>query len=263
MNLALPALVILLGLLPGICCFYGYFAGKFDKRQAGVSGVEQLALFVVFAIPIDTAALWMLPSLGLRFDFNVVSHLLMGGATDDVVHNEIVKFFQDSTLVSGVWYFVLLGTAFGLGSIARRFVWACRLDTKIRHLRLRHEWFYILQGRKKGYPRVVLSYVDVMTRLPDTDGTQTRLYRGLVAEFELAASGELESLTLKDAVRGSGRKEAFVWKPIPSTNLLIMGSTIHSINITYVEVQRGEDAAPPDFRERATAWIKSFVTEDP
>ena len=59
MNLALPALVILLGLLPGICCFYGYFAGRFNKRSAGVSAAEELSLYVVCAIPIDAVAIWL------------------------------------------------------------------------------------------------------------------------------------------------------------------------------------------------------------
>lgn len=259
MNLALPALVILLGLLPGIACFYGYFAGKFDKRTAGVSGVEQLALFVLFAIPIDAAALRILGSLGYHFDFNVASHLLMGTASDTAIHEEIVTFFRQSTGSSMISYAVVLLAGFFIGSLGRRAVWACRLDTRIPYLRVKHDWFYILQGRMPGYQRDVLSYADVMTRLPDKDGAQTRLFRGLVIDFEISASGALESITLRDAYRGSGRGDDFEWKEIPSTRLLIMGSTIHSINVTYFELGTAGQA----FRKRLRKWLRSFLFEEP
>lgn len=261
MNLALPALIILLGLLPGIACFYGYFAGRFDKRTAGVSGVEQLALFVIFAVPIDVVALMVLDCVGIVFDFDVASHMLIGNVSDAAVHTEIVEFFDTSTVVSAVTFSVVLLAAFVLGSGLRRFVWACRLDTKIPYLRLKHEWFYILQGRLKVLPRTVLGYVDVMTRLPDKDGSQTRLFRGLVIDFELSASGTLDSITLTNAVRGSGRGDDFKWKPIPSSRLLIMGSTIHSINITYFAVD--QPAQSNTYHGKFIAWLKSFALEDP
>src|SRR5262249_22713221 len=157
-------------------------------------------------------------------------------------------------------YFVLLMTGFVLGSVGRRFVWACRLDTTIPYLRLKHEWFYVLQGRHKGAPRQVLSYVDVLTRLPDKDGSQTRLFRGVVIDFEIAPSGSLDSLTLQNAVRGSGRGNEFQWKPIPSSRLIIVGNTIHSINVTYFGVDSADEASRLG---RLRTWLRSFMLEEP
>jgi hypothetical protein len=264
-NLALPTLVILLGLLPGIACFYGYFAGRFDKRTAGVSGVEQLALFVVFAVPIDVAALWFLAKLDVHFNFDVATHLMVGTVSDAAVHGELAAFFQQSTLLSSASFMIVLGAAFALGSVIRRAVWASRLDAKIPHFRLKHEWFYILQGRLKGLPRVVLAYADVMTHLPDRDGGQTRLFRGLVVDFEISTSGSLESVALRNAVRGSGRGDQFEWKPIPSTRLVIMGSTIHSINLTYFGMEEGAQETTVLARawQRVRAWLRSFAFEEP
>jgi hypothetical protein len=260
-NLALPALVILLGLLPGIACFYGYFAGRFDKRTAGVSGVEEVALYIALAIPIDVGALSACEHFGLPFHFGVATHLLLGNVPDPSVHAEIATYFQQFTVTSAWTYIVLLGASFLIGSLGRRFVWACRLDTRVPHLRLKHGWFYFLQGRMPGLPRVVLSYVDVLTKLPDKDGSQTRLFRGLVVDFEIAGSGALESLTLKDAVRGSGRGEAFKWVPIPSTRLLLMGSNIHSINITYIIFDKPK--GPSGIRQHCRVWWRSFLFEEP
>ena len=260
MNLALPALVILLGLLPGIACFYGYFAGRFDKRTAGVSGVEELALYVIFAIPLTVVGLWVCRWLGVEFNFGVATHLLVGTLPDASVHNEVAGVLERTSTLTASAYFVLLLSGFVLGSFGRRVVWACRLDTKIPYLRVKHEWFYVLRGRIKGLPRVVLAYVDVLTRLPDQDGPQTRLFRGLVVDFEIAPSGALDTLTLKDAVRGKGRGMDFQWVAIPSTRLLIMGSTIHSINVTYLSL---DQPRPSSVRARLRIWFRSFLFEEP
>jgi hypothetical protein len=136
-NLALPALVIILGLLPGICCFYGYFAGRFDKRQAGVAGVEELALYVIFAIPMDAAALWVCRSFGIDLDFGVASRMLSGALSDAAATNVATLFRRNSYLGAGT-YTAILASGYLLGSLARRIVWSFRLDTHVSILRLRH-----------------------------------------------------------------------------------------------------------------------------
>jgi hypothetical protein len=257
-NLALPALVLFLGLLPGVCCFYAYFAGRFDKRTAGVSATEELALYVVFAIPLDLAAYWFYRWLGVPFQFGIATHLLAGDLSDTAIHNEVATYFQ-GFLFSNAWtYFSLLVVSFCIGSLGRRIVWASRLDVKIPYLRMRHEWFYILQGRVLQNPRGVISYVDVMTKLPDRDGSQTRLFRGVILDFQIAPTGGIESLTLGQAKRGKGREKEFRWLEIPSSRLVIMGGDIHSINVTYFTI--GEEY-PPTFGERCRIWCRSFWRE--
>ena len=258
MNLALPALAILLGLLPGICCFYGYFAGRFDKRSAGVSAAEELSLYVVYAIPIDAFSLLAYRKLGLTFDFSVATHLLAGSIAEAVVHSEIATFL-DRNLAWCAWtYLVVLAGSFILGSVGRRIVWASRLDTRIPYLRVRHNWFYILQGREKNRSRDVVSFVDVLTKLPDADGSQTRLFRGVVSDFELSPAGAIEALTLLHARRGKGRGKDFEWREIPSDRFLILGKDIHSINLTYVVIEAQDDPVSAWRR-----WWRSFCFEEP
>lgn len=168
MNIALPALVIILGLLPGIACFYGYFAGRFDKRNAGVSGVEELALYVVFAIPLNCIALVVCRLVGIDLDFDLVARLLSGTLSESAVPR-IASTFGTNTGLSAGTYLTILLSGFLVGSIARRLVWAFRLDTRISVLRLRHAWYYVLQGRLRDKPRKVLAYVDVLTTHPALD----------------------------------------------------------------------------------------------
>lgn len=262
MGLALPAIVLLLGILPGVCCFYAYFAGRFNKRTAGVSATEELALYIVFAIPLDVAAWWGYRHIGLGFEFGIVTHLLAGNISDAAVHNEIAAYFQQFLFLDAWAYFVLLVASFCFGSLGRRVVWASRLDARIPYLRVRHEWFYILQGRIHTNPRGTIAYVDVMTKLPATDGSPTRLFRGVVLDFQITSGGGIESITLGNAKRGKGRNSEFHWVDIPSSRLVLMGSDIHSINVTYFTVQKDPDK-PPDFRDQCRIWWRSFCREQP
>lgn len=255
MNLALPAFVILIGLLPGVCFFYGYFAGRFDKKQAGVAGVEELALYVVFAIPLDALALFVCRRFALELDFATTSRMLSGTLSEAGATTVAEVFKHDVYLTAGI-YATILGSGYVLGALARRFVWSMRWDVQIPLLRLRHDWFYLLQGRLKGTPRVVLAWVDVLTEHPDG----SRLYRGLVRQFELGATGSLDSLTLTDATRGRGRGGDFQWISVPSSRLVIMGSKIHSINVTYVTI---ENQQPLGILAKLRRWWRSFIFEEP
>jgi hypothetical protein len=48
---------------------------------------------------------------------------------------------------------------------------------------------------------------------------------------------------------------------MPSTRFLIMGSTIHSINVTYLAIDQPD--RPRRFRDRFKVWGRSFVFEEP
>lgn len=262
MSLALPALVLFLGILPGVCCFYAYFAGRFDKRTASVSATEELALYILFAVPLDILAYGVFRRWGLAFEFGIATHLLAGDLSDAAIHNEIVSYFQRSLWLNAWTYFVLLCVSYGIGSVFRRIVWASRLDVLVPYLHVKHDWFYVLQGRLRGKPRDIVSYVDVLTKLPDADGSQTRLFRGVVIDFEISAAGGIETLTLGEARRGKDRGDAFRWKPIPSDRLVLMGTDIHSINVTYVGVETDPDHVPT-FPDRSRRWWRSFLLEEP
>jgi hypothetical protein len=190
-NIALPALVVLLGILPGIAFFYTYFAGRFDKRQAGVGGAEELALYIVFAVPIDAAALWFCRALGIDLNFSITARLL-SGTLSDAAAIELANLFRQDAYVTAATYAVILVGAAIAGSVARRVVWASRLDTRLPYLRLHNDWFYVLHGRQPHLPREVVTFVDVLTTHPDG----SRLYKGAVVHFEVSAGGTLQTLTV-------------------------------------------------------------------
>lgn len=258
MNIALPALIIVLGILPGIACFYGYFARGFDKRSVGVNGVEELAFYVGLAIPMDVIALLISRHWGHSdLDFPLVLRLLAGSGTEaSLAHAE--QTLSANVARTALTYFLVLAFSFIAGIMARRAVWASRLDCRMKLLRIRHDLFYLLQGRSARLPRHTVTVVDVLCRHPHE---QSRLYRGYVFDFELAPGGGLQWVQIINAQRGKGRDKEFHWQRIAGDNLIIFGSDVHSMNVSYIVVdeRRGSRFTPEGFRD----WWTSFTTHRP
>ena len=263
MNFALPALVILLGLLPGIAFYYAYFAGRFEKRRAGVSALEEAALYVFLAIPINALAFWAFRAVGIELDLSMVGHLLAGNIPDAALHSISGRLRDNIGLTTLSYALIILVSALA-GSLLRQFVWTFRIDTYFGILRWRHSWYYVLQARHKDLPEDALAWVFILVEHAEDS---TRLYRGLVADYEMGADGKLDSVILRGAMRGKGRGSKFEWIPIPGHRFVVLGKTIHSINVEYWRVEDSPDQSaleaavdPPPPEDEPTADVDPLAT---
>jgi hypothetical protein len=229
MNVALPAVMIVLGLLPGIVFFKGYFSGRFSKRFAAISGVSELALYIVFAVPLDWVALLLANLLGLNVDFTLAARLLLGINTEQTAA-ALARTIGETWGVTAPAYFGVLAGAFLLGNLVRKTVWALRLDARVPFFRMRHEWYYLLQGRASTLPRQVIPYADVLIEEPGG----TKLYQGIVSSFEVDERGNVSQLILREAYRGLHGPRPTQFKPIPGDRFVVMGTAIRSINMRYI-----------------------------
>jgi hypothetical protein len=265
-NIALPALVILLGLLPGITFYYAYFAGRFEKRRVGVSALEEAALYVILAVPINALAFWSFRASGIHLDLSMVGHLLAGTIPESRLQQISSRLADDILLTTASYLMVIAISAIG-GMVLRKVVWELRIDTHLEIFRLRHPWYYVFQGRRKGLPRDVLAFVYILVSHAED---KTRLYRGLVADYDMGHDGKLESIILRGAMRGQGRGNNFNWVEIPGDMLVILGSTIHSINVEYWGVDASPDSAaleaavdPPPADEPPSTEVNPVDTASP
>jgi hypothetical protein len=241
-NIALPALVILLGLLPGIVFYYAYFAGRFEKRRAGVSALEEAAVYVVVAIPLDTFAFWLFRVLGFDLDLSMVARILIGNVAEPALQQMTARF-NDSVVRTTICYLSVLATSAVAGWGLRRIVWTLRIDTYLGIFKLRHSWYYVFQARHRDLPPDALAFVYILTEHAED---KTRLYRGLVADYDLTSDGNLDSIILRGAMRGKGRGSVFVWVPIPGDLFVVSGRAIHSINVEYWRIDDAPDTEALD-----------------
>lgn len=259
MNFALPAVLVILGLIPGILFYKGYFSGKFPREIASDSPINEFATYFLFALPIDAAGLNYLSLDQRKAAFKVILDLSISSLGDSEI-NQAVDIFSESWLQAALLYFALCGMALAAGMIVRRLVWTFRLDVGIPSLRMKSDYYYILQGRVRGFPRKVLPHADILAGHP-SEGS--RLYRGIVTQFSFTTDGEIKELVLADAHRGKGRTSEFEWKRIPSNQFVLLGRNIHSVNMRYFGIRPEQ----PNWPRRLWRWVvdrgRSFVLEEP
>jgi hypothetical protein len=258
MNLALPALVVVLALLPGIAFFKAYLSGKFPRRAAQISPLAEVALYIVFALPIDAFAL---TCFGPRSYVVATAVRLLTNSLDKAEVDVFVGVLQTQLAWLSVQYLVLLAAVAVSGLVLRRIVWTLRLDVHVPMLRMRHHWYYTLQGRLRGYPRErdIIPYADVMVEMP---GEQPRLYRGIVKGFDLDPDGQVGELILTNTLRGKGRAEKFEFLPMPSDRFLIRGRFIHSINMSYYEQIYEYETRWARAKRKLNAILRSLILEE-
>ena len=256
MNLALSTVAIILGVLPGIVFWNSYLSGKFSRQVFGASTVSELAWYVVLAVPINAIALAVVGDDPRAFPLGAAVEILTGSVGQDITR--VVSAIQASWRFNVTGYMVLIVVAYVAGNVARRLVWSFRLDTWLPTLRMKHHWYYLLQGRWRNTYRQVLPYADVLVDHPEG----SRLYRGLVTAFEPSEAGEIKELVLQDAQRGKGRGAEFKWAGIPGARLILLGPTIHSINMRYVYFTPPKGWWPRTKYE-VNAFVRSFLFEEP
>jgi hypothetical protein len=255
-NVALPAVIVILGLLPGIIFFHGYFAGRFVRQVAGLAGISEFALYILFAVPLDAFAHLVSRSLGRGLDVSLIAGLLVNAPTA-AMGERLAASMQRNLGVAIAIYIGTLAASLALAVIARRFVWASRLDLRFNVLRMKHDWYYLLLGRVKGKSPPTATWVDVMSHV----GNEIKLYQGIVQNFEPDSDGKLSRLHLMSAQRGSGRGNEFIWKPIPGDYFVINGETIRSINVRYISIQPITPEKPPKF-DAIRRWVRRFWYEE-
>jgi hypothetical protein len=259
MQIALQTLLILLGFLPGVAFLSAYYSGMFPRRLASLSPLGEMVLYVAWALPIDAVALRALshpcgpiPLAAIMFAFR--------GDPSVPSPSPLAVLEGYGWWKAFVAYSAIILCAALAGLLARRIVWSCRLDLKWPLLRVTHEWFYLLQGRVPGLPWRVVPQADVLVSHPGEEGT--RLYSGVLSAFEVDKDGEIENLVLVAAKRHKGRGQQTTIVPIPGQRFIIMGSSIHSINMRYYQPNR-----PAHFWRRQ--WyrlegrLRSFLFEEP
>jgi len=263
LNLALPALAIILGLLPGIVFFHGYFSGRFPKQLAAISGVSELGLYVMLAVPLDALGIAVTSLFNITLDYGLAARLILGQVT---VATDLATRVHNSWALTTLTYSAVLLGSFLAGNVLRKIVWTFRVDVKVSLLRMKHEWYYVLQGRLPALPREVVPFTDV---LMEHAGSLQR-YQGIVSSFEVNREGGISQLILREAHKGQGLGVRSRWKRIPGDRFIIMGSAIRSINMRYIVIQPVQPTDGPAARQPVLGTVRAgrdllrrFLLEEP
>lgn len=270
MNLAFPALLVLLLVLPGLIFRYSYARGAWGWSNpiSFRSVSDELAYGVVFAVGLHGVWTLLAGRVGYAVDFGAVLALLLGnfGQGNAMYEREVVSVTRHPGAIAS-YFLSLCGGAWLLGN---RLHWAVRkagLDHRTRILRFKNEWYYLLSGE-------VLAFHDSDDAERDISGVYlpavvdhakaSYLYRGIVADWTFDKDGQLDTISLRlahrrlldaDLQRDAGREPGADVKPddryynIHGDRLILRYSQLKTLNLDDFRLtpddSGGTEAEPP------------------
>jgi hypothetical protein len=203
MNIAFPALLIALLILPGAIFRYGYARGSWGWTSpiSFRSISDELAYSAVFAVGLHF--LWQLLSriFGYSADFRSLVALLSGSfGLHGERYEQAIRSIADHPTAIAIYFLSLACGSAAMGRASHRLVRATRLDLSTQIFRFRNEWHYLLTGE-------VLSFKEVSLESREVDGVylsavvdhskDTYLYRGIVEDWSFDQNGRLETIRLR------------------------------------------------------------------
>jgi hypothetical protein len=206
MNIAFPALVIALLLLPGIVYRYAYSRGSWGWTSPisfrGMS--DELAYSAIFAVVLHLLWLRLGSWFGHSADGRSLLAILTGnfGPTGEQ-YERAISSVADHPGAIGMYFLSIVGVAAVGGRFSHWFVRKTKLDHRTQVFRFKNEWYYLLSGEvllfaersdRREVGGVFLSAVV-------EQGRETYLYRGIVVDWSFDANGNLENVRLKLAHR--------------------------------------------------------------
>jgi hypothetical protein len=210
-NIAFPALLIVVILLPGLLFRLWYRKGAWEYPIHVETFAEQVFKGIVAAAILH--ALWIAGAryvLGETVDLGAVL-VLLTGATGDAQSAAIAATLSAPVKIFSYFLTIYVASPI-LGRLLHDLVRSGRWDLRIPGLRFDNDWHYVLTGEFLRFPEnrepstpidVDLVQVSVVVEM----GGESYLITGRLQEFFLDREGKLDRLVLADSYRRSISKD--------------------------------------------------------
>ena len=266
MNVAFPALLIALLILPGAIFRYSYARGSWGWTSpvSFRSISDELAYSAVFAVGLHALWSYLGGLLGYRVAIRALISFLSGsfGPRGELFQTSMSALTAHPAAI--VTYFLSLAFVAALtGRLAHAAVRKTKWDLRTQIFRFKNEWHYLLTGE-------ALSFKEVSLQSRDVDGVylsavvdhskDSYLYRGIVEDWTFDRDGNLETIALSNAHRrlmSQDRPQAHTEQPgaqIPPDSryykihgdLLVLRYTeIKTLNLDYFALSDEEPRTTP------------------
>jgi hypothetical protein len=261
MSLALPALMVLFLVLPGILLYSGYSGGFRQSAGAVISvpGSVTWSLMIALVSAVALHGLWSALSWRLfdeSVDLGSVLYLLGGQYSDRETYVRTLNIAAARPSVTVSYFLSLYGFSAFLGVAIRRLVRRHQLDKRFQFFRFKNEWHYLLSAEllDDGDEDTITM---VSATVEHQDGTF--LYVGILHHYQLDEAGALDWVALSaptyrrkllDDFKGRRPDEGHAtvddrYYEIRGEYLVLAMENIRTMNIDYLFVTEAPDSTVP------------------
>lgn len=246
MEVSLGFFVLLfLVLFPGLIYRRLYYYGEFSKEFK--DGKNLLHLLAVSSVPgfiILFLTFFSFDFIFMEIDIDYIIDKLKDLNSPEIRLTGSEKTPLKSIINSKVAPFVGFQYLISIiaGSLSGRIIRISRLDTRLKLLRFKNYWFYLLNGQlsdlkklkhlKESNKKHVFTKADILV---NTNG-ETKLYSGIVVDYELCdgSSNTLSKIMLQNAGRYSLIDQKRTLVQVPGTLFVVDCTSMVNINLTYI-----------------------------
>lgn len=216
MNIAFPALVIILLISPGVLFSYSYRKGFFWRSPVSLGPIQdEIGSGTLWALALNGLGVGI-SELALRgINFEALLALLTGWPPVDA--SRIQSYIDAVAEHSGsiILYLLLINLAgVLLGYLLHAVVRRNHLDLRYNFLRFSNEWYYIFSGEARVFDvpeeeRSVASIKEFLSTNLDfvfisavvLQGEEPVLYWGILSDYFFNSEGKLDRIVLEQAQR--------------------------------------------------------------
>ena len=251
MNFALPAITLLLLLLPGILAVQG-FLGKIGRRtsdpvgQAGITWTWLVALLIAPVIHLILSAALVAVHAAPPPDLRAIFVLLSGQFADHAEFERTLGIVIGSPWRVALYFLFASLAGLALGRLTQTLVRGTELDRRFGALHFANDWHYLFSGEVRGdmaRPDAVVVAATV------EHAGQCYLYVGYLRDYAVDRDGELKRLHVNSVVRrriGDDREPGQTQQlpdrsgrfyPITGDELVIMFRDVRTLNVRYLYIR--------------------------
>ncbi|MCP1300955.1 hypothetical protein NK356_17400 [Chryseobacterium sp. S0630] len=248
MDIALSGIVLLILILPGISFAKGFYSGEFSNQYT-TSDFYNLLINTLF--PSLILYLLSYPIIYL-FNYDFKFDILLGlvSSNDDVIKLAIETIEKNKIAI--IIYQILINTiGYLIGNGLKKYVLSESLDTSYDILKYKNIWHYIITARLLNFEKnshilqndtvedVDFTHIDALVNVND----QTFIYKGVLADYQLAKDGGLDLLILTNAQRKLISDSRGSYKDIKGNYIILKYSDLINLNLTFIQLDETFDSS--------------------
>lgn len=225
---------IVLLIVPGVFFKRFYFQGEFTKQFGSGTFADRFITSIFWGLFVQ-AITFLLFSTALDLRLETLTPTITG-AYKDLTDNKIPNFARYNLWLLFSYLCMSIAVPVVLGTLLHKIVRALKIDTKFLVFRFSNQWNYYFKGdilassdfKSTRTGKVLSTSVDVIM---DGGTDKPKMFTGILAQYVISKTGELETLFLTNAQRWSETTKSF--KTIPGDMMIIPYNRVIDLNVRY------------------------------
>lgn len=249
MDIALSGIILLILILPGISFAKGFYSGEFSNQYT-TNDFYNLLINTFF--PSIFLYLLSYPIIYYFFNYEFRFDILLGlASSNDNIIKLAITTVEKNKIAIIIYQISLNIIAYITGNRLKKYVLSKSLDTNYDILKYKNIWHYIITARILNFEKnshilqndtvedVDFTYVDALVNVND----QTYIYKGVLADYQLARDGGLDLLIVTNAQRKLISDPTGTYKDIKGNYIILKYSDLINLNLTFIQLDETLDSS--------------------